>query len=43
MSKNSDRAEMAVLTTMMAVSIAYNTLRHPVKTYRMVVQGVPWY
>lgn len=43
MSKKSDRAEQTVLITMVVVGSVYNTIRHPVKTYRLVFQGVPWY
>jgi hypothetical protein len=43
MDKKGERIEQVFVGSMLASTIVYNTVRHPVKTFRLVFQGVGWY
>ena len=43
MDRKSERAEQAVVIGLVIIGSVYNTIFHPVKMYRLVFQGVPWY
>lgn len=40
---DNDKLGTFVLLSLAAVSIPYLVVRHPVKTYRLLVHGVGWY